>query len=107
MVREINVNKDQFVYVLLSASNQDVSAPTGCVNERLNKDHPLSLTHEELPTSLNKGEDGKPIPFQLAVHLEKIKKQYLSFIRHMQVNVNKIPNHQSVCLLFLAVGSHV
>lgn len=70
-------------------SNKDVSAPTGCVNERLNKDHPRQLVHEELTTSLVAGEDGKPIPFQLQVYLDKVKKQYLSFMRHIQDPVYK------------------
>ena len=68
----------------IEESNKDVSAPSGCVNERLNKDHPEKLVHEELTTSLVTGEDGKPIPFQLQVLLDKTKKQYLSFIRHIQ-----------------------
>lgn len=68
----------------IEASNKDVSAPTGCVNERLNRDHPKELVHEELKHHLMQGDDGKPIPFQLQVHLEKIKRQYLSFIRQMQ-----------------------
>ena len=58
---------------------------SGCVNERLNRDHPKELVHEELKHHLMQGDDGKPIPFQLQVHLEKIKRQYLSFIRQMQV----------------------
>ncbi len=65
-------------------SNRDNRAPAGCVNERLNQDHPKDLVHEELTTSLVAGEDGKPIPFQLQVHLDKLKKQYLNFIKHMQ-----------------------
>ena len=40
--------------------------------------------HEELTCSLAAGEDGKPIPLQLQVYLDKCKKQYLSFMRHMQ-----------------------
>ena len=56
-------------------SNKDVSAPTGCVNERLNKDHPKQLVHEELTTSLVVGDDGKPIPFQVRNSLKLKKKQ--------------------------------
>ena len=70
----------------IEASNKDVSAPTGCVNERLNRDHPQELVHEELTTSLLTGDDGKPIPFQLQVHLDKLKRQYLNYIREMQVS---------------------
>ena len=74
----------------LDASNKDVSAPQGCVNERLNKDHPKELNHEELSQSLMQGDDGKPIPFQLQVHLDKLKRQYLTFIRQMQVKSRSI-----------------
>ena len=56
------------------------------MNERLNSDHPKELVHEELSASLVADDDGKPIPFQLQVHLDKLKRQYLSFIRHMQVS---------------------
>ena len=76
--------QDFFSYI--SASNKDVSAPQGCVNERLNSDHPKELVHEELSATLAADEDGKPIPFQLQVHLDKLKRQYLNFIRHMQVS---------------------
>ena len=72
------------------ASNKDVSAPAGCVNERLNSDHPKELVHEELSASLVADDDGKPIPFQLQVHLDKLKRQYLSFIRHMQVRERQV-----------------
>jgi hypothetical protein len=74
----------------ISASNKDVSAPQGCVNERLNSDHPKELVHEELSATLAADEDGKPIPFQLQVHLDKLKRQYLNFIRHMQVSFSEI-----------------
>ena len=49
----------------IEASNKDVSAPSGCVNERLNRDHPKELVHEELKHHLMQGDDGKPIPFQV------------------------------------------
>ena len=57
------------------------------MNERLNNDHPKELVHEELSATLAADDDGKPIPFQLQVHLDKLKKQYLKFIRHMQVRL--------------------
>jgi hypothetical protein len=75
----------EIFFQTFSASNKDVSAPQGCVNERLNNDHPKELVHEELSATLAADDDGKPIPFQLQVHLDKLKKQYLKFIRHMQV----------------------
>ena len=61
-------------------SNKDKSAPSGCVNERLNYDHPKELIHEEISHhDLMRG------PFQLQVYLEKSKKQYLNFIYQMRV----------------------
>ena len=67
------------------ASNQDTTAPAGCVNVRLQIDATPEMTHEELPVSLNTDEHGKEIPIALRMYLEKIKKQYLSHIEEMQV----------------------
>ena len=72
-------------YFFLNSQFHEKKYISGCVNERLNRDHPKELVHEELKHHLMQGDDGKPIPFQLQVHLEKIKRQYLSFIRQMQV----------------------
>ena len=82
-----------FFIIVFLASNKDVSAPAGCVNERLNSDHPRELVHEELSASLVADDEGKPIPFQLQVHLDKLKRQYLSFIKHMQVCIFILNKH--------------
>ena len=63
----------------LEESNKDKSAPSGCVNERLNYDHPKELIHEEI--SHHHVMQG---PFQLQVYFEKWKQQNLSFIHQMQ-----------------------
>ena len=69
-----------------SESNADESAPTGCVNERLNEFAPTgTLEHEELPLSLRSNGDGTLIPHQLQVFLETVKKQYLTFMKQMKV----------------------
>ena len=69
----------------INACAADVSAPQGCVNERLTSSAPDELVHEELPLSMNVADDGtSQLPFQLQLHLEKCKRQYLSFMRHMQ-----------------------
>jgi hypothetical protein len=69
-----------------AASNQDPTAPTGCVNVRLQIDHEPELEHEELPVSLNTDDHGREIPVELKMFLEKIKKQYLSHMDAMQVS---------------------
>ena len=70
-----------------SESNADETAPTGCVNERLNEFAPSGpLEHEELPLSLRSNGDGTLIPHQLQVFLETLKKQYLSCMKEMQVS---------------------
>ena len=64
----------------IEVSNKDMSAPSGCFNERLNYDHPKELIHEEMSHHhLMQG------PFQLQVYLEKSKQEYLSFIHQMRV----------------------
>ena len=65
----------------IEASNKDISAPSGCVNERLNCDHPKELVHEEMSHHLMQG------PFRLQLHLEKSEQEYLSFIHQMRVIV--------------------
>ena len=62
---------------------------TRCVNERLTSNAPKELVHEELPLSMNDGGGGTQLPFQLQLHLERCKRQYLSFMRHMQDPVFK------------------
>ena len=44
------------------------------------------MNHEELPVSLNTDDHGREIPVELRMYLEKIKKQYLTFIEDMQVS---------------------
>jgi hypothetical protein len=41
-------------------------------------DNPPELTHEELPVSLNTDDQGKEIPIELRMHLEKMKKEFES-----------------------------
>jgi hypothetical protein len=45
------------------------------------------LTHEELPVSLNTDEQGKEIPIELRMFLEKMKKEYLTMMEKMQVSL--------------------
>ena len=76
--------------MILTASNQDPTAPTGCVNVRLQIDHLPEMSHEELPVSLNTDDHGREIPVELRMYLEKIKKQYLTFIEDMQVSCDRL-----------------
>ena len=58
------------------------------MNERLSEFAPKgTLEHEELPLSLRSNGDGTIIPHQLQVFLETIKKQYLTFMKEMQVSI--------------------
>ena len=68
------------------ASEIDPAVPQGCVYERLTKNAPNKLIHEELPISLNIEQNNPAqIPFSLQAHLERCKREYLEFMRHMEV----------------------
>ena len=73
------------------ASEIDPAVPQGCVYERLTKNAPNKLIHEELPISLNIEQNNPAqIPFSLQAHLERCKREYLEFMRHMEVRQSKI-----------------
>ena len=56
-------------------------------------DEVAELNHEELPVSLNTDDQGREIPIELRMFLEKTKKDYLNMIEKMQVRsaqLNKV-----------------
>ena len=74
------------IHIYILASEVDSAVPQGCVYERLTKNAPNKLIHEELPLSLNIEQNNHTqLPFGLQAHLEKCKRQYLNFMRHMEV----------------------
>jgi len=69
----------------INASEVDLAVPQGCVYERLTKNAPNKLIHEELPISINIEQNNPAqLPFSLQAHLERCKRQYLDFMRHME-----------------------
>merc|ERR1719411_354880 len=69
----------------INASEIDLAFPQGCVYERLTKNAPNKLIHEELPISINIEQNNPAqLPFSLQAHLERCKRQYLDFMRHME-----------------------
>uniref|UniRef100_A0A0K2TNK4 Histone-lysine N-methyltransferase, H3 lysine-79 specific n=1 Tax=Lepeophtheirus salmonis TaxID=72036 RepID=A0A0K2TNK4_LEPSM len=69
----------------IKRSNEDRSAPSGCINLRLEKStNPQVLEHEEIPVSLNVDENGDPISYELKLYLQKCKKNFLDFINTMK-----------------------
>jgi hypothetical protein len=57
------------------------------------------MTHEELPVSLNTDDHGREIPIELRMYLEKIKKQYLTFLEQMQVSPKAWRHFYGISLL--------
>ena len=80
-----------YPYFSYPASEIDLAVPQGCVYERLTKNAPNKLIHEELPISINIEQNNPTqLPFSLQAHLERCKRQYLDFMRHMEVRFSKI-----------------
>ena len=57
--------------------------PTGCMDERLDVQEPMEMTHEDLPMHVYTA-DGQQIPYGLHVLLESMKRSYLKMVENMQ-----------------------
>merc|ERR1719278_383777 len=57
--------------------------PTGCMDERLDVQEPMEMTHEDLPLHVYTA-DGQQIPYGLHVLLESMKRSYLKMVENMQ-----------------------
>jgi len=63
--------------------NETKVLPTGCMDERLDVQEPMEMTHEDLPLHVYTA-DGQQIPYGLHVLLESMKRSYLKMVENMQ-----------------------